>query len=104
MAENAQGDIPRQNDELTSLAAGSVPSTRLMRVTIGGTERQWWAALHEARAAGTMPAALVPIADGTDGEIALSYADWLSVRAWGQSLPGWRESDGAEQLLAEELE
>lgn len=75
---------------------------RLVRVTIGGTRRDWWTALHEARAAGKMPAVLEPLASGADGEVTLTEREWDAVRAWGQSLPGWLEGDGLEQLMGED--
>lgn len=74
-----------------------------LRVTIGGTARQWWSALHEERAAGRMPASLEPIADGSDGEVMVSAEEWARIKAWGASLPAWVERDGMEQLASEEI-
>ena len=73
-----------------------------MRVTIGGTSRDWWSALHSKRDAGEMPAALEPIANGSDGEVTVPMNEWKELRTWGESLSGWRERDGSEQLTAEE--
>lgn len=78
-------------------------ATASFRVTIGGTARAWWAALHEERDAGRMPASLEPIADGSDGEVVVSPAEWSRIRAWGSSLPDWTERDGTEQLVSEEV-
>lgn len=74
-----------------------------VRVTIGGADREWWAALHQCRADGTMPAILEPIANGAEGEITISSLEWHALRRWCQSLPGWQETDGAEQLGAEDV-
>ena len=76
--------------------------SRLVRVTIGGTRRDWWTALHDERAKGKMPTVLEPLASGAEGEVTLTEPQWNAVREWGQSLPGWTEGDGIEQLIAED--
>ncbi len=75
----------------------------LLRVTIGGTAIEWWKGLHFEREAGRMPAAIEPIADGSDGEVIVSPAEWKLIKSWGASLPGWTERDGIEQLVSEEI-
>ena len=75
----------------------------MMRVTIGGTARDWWAAFHRERETGRMPASLEPIADGSDGEVTVSPAEWARIKAWGASLPDWTERDGIEQLVSEDV-
>ena len=75
---------------------------RPVRVTIGGTNRDWWNALQASRDAGTMPPVLEPLASGAEGELALTQPEWRAVFAWGQALPGWVEGDGSEQLVAED--
>ena len=75
----------------------------LLRITIGGTAREWWKELHLEREAGRMPASIEPIADGTDGEVIVSPAEWALIKAWGASLPDWTERDGIGQLVSEEV-
>ena len=78
-------------------------ATGVLRVTIGGTARAWWKALHQEREAGRMPATLEPIAGGSDGEVIVSPAEWTRIKAWGASLPDWTERDGIDQLVSEEV-
>lgn len=73
----------------------------MVRVTVTGSSDTWWRAFQEHRLGGNIPVVLTRIADGTDGEVILSETDWRAVHRFGASLPGWVETDGAEQLGAE---
>ena len=81
------------------LSAGS----QQLRITIGGAASEWWEALHRHRDAGTMPPLLEPIACGSEGEIICAPSEWEPVRHWCETLPGWTEADGTEQLMAEDF-
>ena len=72
-----------------------------VRITVGGSDRTWWTAARKAVDAGTAPAALLPLLNGLEGEINVDAETWRTVWAWGQSMDGWVESDGTEQLTAE---
>ena len=90
-------------DASASEGSGSgAGGSRLLRITIGGANSDWWAALNRHRDAGTMPSLLEPIAGGSEGEIVCSAAEWDATRRWCENLPGWIEGDATEQLIAED--
>lgn len=72
-----------------------------VRITIGGSNREWWTKAREAVDAGTAPALLLPLLNGLDGEVILDPEQWRQIRDWAQGFPGWVEGDGQEQLAAE---
>lgn len=72
-----------------------------VRITIGGSSREWWAHARESVDAGTAPEALLPLLNGLDGEITVDSDTWRAIWAWALTMDGWLESDGQEQLAAE---
>jgi hypothetical protein len=72
-----------------------------VRITIGGSSREWWTKAREAVDAGTAPVLLLPLLNGLEGEVILDPEEWRTVREWAQSFPGWAEADGQEQLASE---
>jgi hypothetical protein len=72
-----------------------------VRITISGSSREWWKQARECVETGTAPAALLPLLDGTDGEVSVDSTTWRAIWAWAQGMPGWIEFDGQEQLKAE---
>jgi hypothetical protein len=51
--------------------------------------------------AGAAPAALLPLLNGLEGEVNVDDQTWRAAWAWGNSMEGWKEADGTEQLTAE---
>ena len=72
-----------------------------VRITIGGSSREWWKQARESVEAGTAPPALLPMLNGSEGEVTVDSDTWRAIWAWAQAMPGWIESDGQEQLKAE---
>ncbi len=72
-----------------------------VRITIGGSSRDWWARARESVDSGTAPPSLLPLLDGREGEVTVDSDTWRAIWAWAQAMEGWTESDGHEQLLAE---
>jgi hypothetical protein len=72
-----------------------------VRITIGGSAKQWWALARDAVDAGTAPEALLPLLNGFEGEVTVDSDTWRAIWGWAQGMDGWIESDGQEQLAAE---
>jgi hypothetical protein len=72
-----------------------------VRITIGGSAREWWSAAREAVDAGAAPVALLPLLNGIEGEVTVDSDTWRAIWGWAQAMPALVESDGQEQLAAE---
>ena len=72
-----------------------------VRITIGGSSREWWRQARASADAGTAPSALLPLLNGSEGEVNVSPETWVAIRAWAEGMDGWLERDGQEQLTAE---
>lgn len=72
-----------------------------VRITISGSSREWWKQAREHVETGTAPSELLPLLNGSEGEVTVESDTWRAIWAWAQGMPGWIEFDGLEQLKAE---
>ena len=72
-----------------------------VRITIGGSSREWWTKAREAADTGAAPALLLPLLNGLEGEVVVNAEQWRKMREWAEGFPGWLEADGQPQLAAE---
>lgn len=72
-----------------------------VRVTVQGSNKVWWALAHAAATSGAAPPELVGLLLGKEGEITVEMERWRELWAWAETIEGWREGEGMEQLGSE---
>lgn len=61
----------------------------------------WWEEAHRQAVDGAAPRELLPLLLGTEGELVVDMDRWRELWTWAQSIDGWHEGDGLEQLGSE---
>ncbi|MGH2631802.1 MAG: hypothetical protein ACRDG3_00200 [Tepidiformaceae bacterium] len=72
-----------------------------VRVTVLGSGRTWWEEAHRQAVEGVAPADLIPLLLGNEGELVVEMDRWRELWTWAQTIDGWHENDGLEQLGSE---
>jgi hypothetical protein len=72
-----------------------------VRITVLGSGRTWWEEAHRQAVGSLAPPDLIPLLLGNEGELTVEMDRWRELWAWAQSIPGWHENDGLEQLGSE---